>query len=298
MYSLVLSFSGADFFSPGQYHSYLSSIINSALYRPGLVVLPGYSALLFSWKCGFLGHPQHFSSAVKSYINSWDKINENFLDIHRDLAEQEECCIVPGTMMEKINGELYHFSVCIDEKGDLLGSQRQTHLTLEEKKQGFSRGSEVNLFHTTKASLGIILGTDAWYPEVSRIIALSGADIICHPGALTKDYTYWHQLAGMWQEVQQNQFYCLESQLNSTIVDREFCAYSAVHAPCEITEGKTGYLAFGEIGAQSVEARLEHEQRKKIRNKYPILSFANPEAYLYYIPHLYYSFTGGETERK
>ena len=98
-----------------------------------------------------------------------------------------------------------------------MGWQRQLFLSREERDMRWSRGEEATVFETAFGKLGIIIGTDAWYPEAGRVLALKGVEIVCCCGALAKGENKWRQLTGMWQQVQQNQFFCIESRLAATI---------------------------------------------------------------------------------
>lgn len=288
LHVMALSLSGAPLDNIDSYKFYLQEQINSAPAQTKLALLPAHSALLLFWKSGLLGNTASLEEALQEYRRRDRELNSLFLQIHSRLALEFDCYLLPGTLVEEEGGKLYQSALLLDPCGETLGKQRQTHLSREEKKQGFSRDVELSVYQTSLGKLGIVVGTDSRYPEVSRILALQGAELICHPGALlTSPYNPWQQAAGMWREVQQNQFFCLESQLCQKIGEKEFCGLSAVHAPCEITPGSSGYLAQGEKGQKAVSADLDFEARERWIQKYPLLSLLNPAAYRDYLPRLY-----------
>ena len=84
----------------------------------------------------------------------------------------------------------------------------------------------------------------------------------------------------MWQQVQQNQFFCLESQLTAAFAGIEFAAESMVHAPCEMTQGYTGILARGGSDGDPVEAELDFGQLREVVGGYPLLKLLNATAYM------------------
>ena len=105
---------------------------------------------------------------------------------------------------------------------------------------GLARSTSAEVFATPFGTLGIIVGTDAWYPETGRILALSGAGLICHRSRAGRNHT-WLQFAGMWSQVQQNQFFCVESQLCTEIAGYRAGGNTLIHAPCEMTAGSSGF---------------------------------------------------------
>ena len=285
---MALSLSDASFSSPLEYEASVERIAGEDKIQADLAVLPAYSSLLFALNCGFLTKASSFCEAVLSYLDNCEEINDKFLRSHIKLAKTLGLSLISGTVLERDRGKIYHTSTALDRKGRVLGRQRQTHLSAVERGLGICRGNELQVFDTDLGRIGIVVGNDVWYPEVSRILALQGAEIICHPGALDTDHSStWRRLSGMWREVQQNQFFCVESQLTATIGDKSFSAQSAVHAPCEMTEGKSGYLALGKAGQGWISARLDFTARKEAIQNYPLLSFLNREAYRHYFPRIY-----------
>ena len=89
----------------------------------------------------------------------------------------------------------------------------------------------------------------------------------------------WVQLTGMWQQVQQNQFFCIESQLHAVMAGNSFGAPSILHGPCEMTEGLTGILARGSTPGDPAAGFLNNQERLHVIKDYSILGLLNPAAY-------------------
>jgi len=285
---MALSLSDASFNSPSEYEDYVERIVREVQIQPDLVVLPAYSSLLFALKCGLIRKLSGFRETAISYLENCEELNKEFLESQMKLAKNLNLYVISGTNLERKGEKIYHSSTALDRKGKVLGKQRQTHLSALDRELGICRGNELQVFHTGLAKIGIVVGNDSWYPEVSRILALQGAEIICHPGAIdTEQSSLWRQLSGMWREVQQNQFFCVESQLTASIGGESFSAQCAVHAPCEMTEEKKGYLALGEVGQKCVSAQLDFTAREKVIRDYPLLAYLNREAYQQYFPQIY-----------
>ncbi|MBT9173187.1 MAG: 2-oxoglutaramate amidase [Syntrophomonadaceae bacterium] len=280
MQATTLSFAESSFCSPAEYQVWLEARLPAGSPEMGaLLVLPAYLALLAAWRFGDLGNPVSFEEAISLSAGLPDRWHENWLELHRVLARRLKAWLVPGTAFVVEQGRLFHTCSLFSPDGDLLGSQRQLFLTREERKLGLSRGCELRVWETPFGRLGIIVGTDAWYPEAGRILALQGAEIICCPGALPKGESRWRQISGIWAQVQQNQFFAVESQLVADIAGQEFAAESLVHAPCEMTEGCTGIVARGGLYGSALSATLDREARRKVITSYPLLRLLRPGAY-------------------
>lgn len=135
--------------------------------------------------------------------------------------------------------------------GSVLLEQAQTHLTRVERENGLIPGEDLDVADLPFGRVGFAVGTDCWYPEVSRILALRGVDIILAPVAVPRPYGFWQQAAGLWEEVQQNQVFGIEAGLagyaaldaNGEGKKTIYEGRTAIMAPVEVTPGETGYLA-------------------------------------------------------
>lgn len=78
---------------------------------------------------------------------------------------------------------LFNSAVLIDNKGEILGQYRKTHLVDGEETKYFEKGTEYNVFDTSIGKIGIMICWDTAYPEVARSLALKGAEIIAVPAA-------------------------------------------------------------------------------------------------------------------
>lgn len=72
---------------------------------------------------------------------------------------------------------LMNAAVLIDPAGELVGVQRKVHACLEEKNY-YGAGDSIEVFDTALGKIGINVCYDARFPEVARVQALAGAEII------------------------------------------------------------------------------------------------------------------------
>lgn len=202
----------------------------------------------------------------------------------RNLAAKYRLYLCPGTTIVKFKQQYYLAAALFDPQGHKIGEQFQTHLSKEEQAWGLARGEELQVWSTPIGNLGMVVGTDIWHPEVSRILALQGADLVLAPAAVPAPYNQWLQVAAMWQEVQQNQFFALENWLQGRIGSTLYQGNAPILAPCEMTPGETGYLTNEN---KTSLAKLDFGKRQKVIEAYPILKHLNPPLYRNYLPALY-----------
>ena len=98
------------------------------------------------------------------------------------LAKRKNTHLVAG-IAEKDGDCVYNSAVLISPEG-FVGTYRKIHLFSEEKLW-FSPGNKAfEVWDIGSCRLGIMICFDWFFPESMRILALKGADIICHPANL------------------------------------------------------------------------------------------------------------------
>ncbi|MEM3734703.1 MAG: nitrilase-related carbon-nitrogen hydrolase, partial [Nitrososphaerales archaeon] len=94
--------------------------------------------------------------------------------------------IVAG-LAEKAGDAVYNSAVIVS-KGRLVGSYRKIHLFNREKIL-FNRGDLMpKVYDVEGVKLGVLICFDWLFPEIWRVLALKGADIIAHPSNLVLPY--------------------------------------------------------------------------------------------------------------
>ena len=84
-------------------------------------------------------------------------------------------------MSEKENDIVYNTQVLIGPTG-YIGKQRKLHMSRDESFF-YKGGREISVFDLGKCKVGIVICYDNQFPEVVRIVALKGADVILMPHA-------------------------------------------------------------------------------------------------------------------
>ena len=91
-------------------------------------------------------------------------------------------------------GVVYNSSVLIAPSGEVLGVYRKTHPFCSEIVTGggwVTPGDTVTVCDTDLGRIGMIICFDGDYPELSRIQAVQGAEVICRPSALLRSADIW-----------------------------------------------------------------------------------------------------------
>ena len=80
----------------------------------------------------------------------------------------------------RIPASLYDAAALLGPSGAVLGVYHKVHLAGEEKHY-FYPGNSLPVFHTDIGCLGIAICYDTVFPELTRALALQGAEILCAP---------------------------------------------------------------------------------------------------------------------
>jgi len=103
----------------------------------------------------------------------------------KKIAKRKRLHLVFG-IAQKEKRKYYNAAVYISPKGKVEVYQK-VHL-FEREKLFFTRGKSFKVVSTGEARLGLMVCFDWIFPEVSRLLALRGANVICHPSNLVLPY--------------------------------------------------------------------------------------------------------------
>ncbi len=93
--------------------------------------------------------------------------------------------VVLGTILEVENGKFYNTAFLIGKNGSLIGKYRKVHLFKPMREDDFlTPGNEISIFSLADFNnfkIGIAICYDLRFPELFRLMALKGAQIIFLP---------------------------------------------------------------------------------------------------------------------
>lgn len=105
-----------------------------------------------------------------------------------DLAVKNNIFIIFGMPECDVDTSLiYNSQILIDNKGEIVGSYRKVHL-FDGEKRWFEAGDKFSVFETEIGKIGLLICYDSSFPEVSRILALKGADLLVNSTNWEKPY--------------------------------------------------------------------------------------------------------------
>jgi len=251
----------------GKIKEYLEKAVKEQI---DIIVFPGFTGCFFQQ----LSCPDNRN--IRSLINKAD--SGEYIEQVKELSQNYKIAICPGSYWQKEKNNIYHES-CLIINGEVQLKQRQIYLARWERELGLSRGAKIELKEIKDWNIALIISTDVFYSQVSRMSALKGADIVLSPVGFTGEKNQVLQISGLWKEVQQNQFFAVESGFNGFLGEQSFWGESIIHAPLEMTEKGDGYLERSSGQQSLIIATLDNEQRKKAISKFDVLSQLNREFY-------------------
>lgn len=92
-------------------------------------------------------------------------------------------------------GVVYNSSVLIGPEGEIVGTYDKTHpFPVERRDCGgwVTVGRRADVFETALGTIGMIICYDGDFPELSRLLAVKGAEFIVRPSALLRSFDIWN----------------------------------------------------------------------------------------------------------
>ncbi len=123
-----------------------------------------------------------------NYFDLACTIDDSIFDDFKNRAKQNNVIIIlPFFEKDDTKGIFFNSAILINTEGKIIGRYRKVHVPLIpywEEKYYFKNGElGFPVFETNFCKIGIMIGWDVFFPEVSRILTLNGADIIFAPTA-------------------------------------------------------------------------------------------------------------------
>ena len=103
------------------------------------------------------------------------------------VAKETETYLVAGICEKTKDGKFYNSAVLISPEG-YIDTYRKIHLFNTEKKFFAPGTGPFKIYDIGLAKIGMIVCFDWAFPESTRILALHGAEIICHPSNLVLSF--------------------------------------------------------------------------------------------------------------
>ena len=131
----------------------------------------------------------YFCMDQKDELFQLSKPFENHPTIERMAKLASELKVVlPISFFEKANRAHYNAIAVINANGEILGKYRKSHIPdgpgYQEQFYFNPGDTGFKVWDTAYAKIGIGICWDQWFPEVARIMALKGAEVLLYPTAI------------------------------------------------------------------------------------------------------------------
>jgi predicted amidohydrolase len=146
--------------------------------------------------------PETVTTGYETGLNAdelWDLVDEAPGRITQAIQEKANDLGVhvvwPSYRRAGARGEVYNSAILIGPDGEIIGIYDKTHPAPWERIDGggwVMVGDRADVFKTALGDIGMIICYDGDFPELSRLLAVKGAEIIIRVSALQRSYDIWY----------------------------------------------------------------------------------------------------------
>ncbi|ASS74790.1 carbon-nitrogen hydrolase [Tumebacillus algifaecis] len=189
------------------------------------------------------------------------------------LAAKHRVNILAGSVADVRDGEVYNTTYLFDRTGAVVGDYSKIHLfRLMDEEKYLQGGEQIGRFSLDGVEIGSMICYDLRFPELSRTLSLSGAQVVFVPAE-------WpHPRLNHWRHLQiaraiENQMFVVSCNRVGRAGETEFFGHSMVIDP------------WGEILLEADETEGIHHVTidlgvvPEIRSRIPIFEDRRPELY-------------------
>jgi predicted amidohydrolase len=202
----------------------------------------------------------------------------------RSIARELEVELVAGSITERVPGraKASNTSVHIGPDGELHAAYRKIHMFDVEvdgvsyrESDGEEPGDEIVVSQLAGgAGLGMTICYDLRFPELYRILAVRGAEVVAVPSAFTLATTRDHwQVLVRARAIENQCFVVAANQIGAHPPGHRSGGRSLIVDPWGVV------LATARDGETAIVAELDFESLHEIRGRLPSLANRRPEAY-------------------
>lgn len=197
-------------------------------------------------------------------------------------ASKFDIHLVAGSIPEKTDEGIYNTSFVFNNQGEIIGFHRKMHLfdinvpgkiTFKESDT-LKSGNNITVVDTDLGKIGIGICYDIRFPELSRIMALKGADILVFPGAfnMTTGPAHWETLIRT-RAIDNQVFVAAASPASNN--DADYIAYG--HSMVCNPWGQV--VSCGKFEEKIIYAKIDLKSVPSIREELPLLKNRRSDIY-------------------
>jgi len=213
----------------------------------------------------------NLQSAEQARATSEEIGSGDFVAFLESLCQRLGCHIVSG-LNERQGSRLYNSAVLVGPQG-YVGRYRKLHLFMNEKDFFEPGDAGLPVFDIGPCRIGMLVCFDWIFPEAWRVLALKGADIVCHPSNLV--------LPGLAQRAVPihaltNRYYVVTANRTGSEGELTFTGLSTIADPTGQVLVQAPFTG-DSVGRIEIDAGLA--RNKEITSRNNILADRRPEQY-------------------
>lgn len=192
-----------------------------------------------------------------------------------DLAKKHQINIVGGSIANKVNGKIYNTSLIFNRNGELVYQYSKIHLVPMLNEPAYLTGGEekVQTFELDGVQMGVIICYDLRFPELSRKLALEGAQVLFVVAEWPKPRTN-HWVSLQVARAIENQMYVISSNNVGTLDGVEYTGASLIVDPWGDVLAKGS-----ENQEETLKESLNPDRVIEVRENVPVFSSRVPDLY-------------------
>lgn len=245
---------------PQENYAHAEQLIADAMQdSPDVLVLPE------TWNTGFF--PREQLPALSCRDGEPVKLRMSAL------AKKYRVNLVAGSVSNQKDGSVYNTAMVFDRTGACIASYDKTHLfTPMGEHQSYTPGSRLCLFSLDGVKCGIIICYDLRFPELSRSLALQGAEMLFVVSQWPRERIA-HLRSLCAARAIENQLFVVCCNSCGTAGETVYGGHSAVIDPLGVT------LAEAKEAEEILSAVCSPAIVSDVRQRIPVFSDRRPELY-------------------
>ncbi len=235
---------------------------------------------LAAYRSDFALFPEYFNAplmaayndhSVSDAIRELAKYTKMIRNRFSELSIKYNINIITGSMPEIIDGHLYNVGNLCHRDGR-VEQYEKIHVTPDEQKVwGLSNGSKIQTFDTDCGKVGILICYDSEFPELSRIMAADGMQMLFVPFLTDTQNAYARvRLCCQARAVENECYVAIAGSVgNLPAVENMDISYaqSAVFTPCDFAFPSNGVKAEATPNTEMIlVADVDLDLLKKLHN--------------------------------
>jgi predicted amidohydrolase/ribosomal protein S18 acetylase RimI-like enzyme len=254
-----------------------------------------YVDVAADYKSDFAVFPENLTMQLLSYleerspslaIRKLTTFTTNYVELFSELAVKYNVNIIGGSHFVENNNRIYSVAHLFRRDGT-IEQQYKLHISPNERRWwGINGGTKLEVFDTDCGKISIQLSGDIEYPEISRIVAEEGAQIIFVPFCAEDRQTFLRVKYCAQARAIENQVFIVTAGTvgNLTHVDNVDIQYaqSGIYTPADFAFSRDGIAGECSENTESViMAEVDMETLQRFRKSDHVLTFRDRRTDIY-----------------